>query len=93
MNKVPESVREELDALAARPDSEIDFSDIPSTTEKDWLNAKRGRFYKPIKRRLTVSLDDDVLEWLKSQGDDYRIRVNEVLRNAMLNDPRHQIHG
>jgi len=88
MSKVPESVREELAALAARPDIDIDFSDIPATTERDWLNAERGRFYKPVKRRLTVSLDEDVLEWLKGQGNDYRTRVNEVLRNAMLNDIR-----
>jgi uncharacterized protein (DUF4415 family) len=88
MSKVPESIREELAVLAERPDSEIDFSDIPATAEKDWLNAERGRFYKPIKQRLTVSLDDDVLEWLKGQGDDYRTRVNEVLRNAMLHDLR-----
>jgi uncharacterized protein (DUF4415 family) len=88
MNKVPESIREELAALAERPDSEIDFSDIPATTEKDWLNPEHGRFYKPVKRQLTVSLDDDVLEWLKGQGDDYRTRVNEVLRNAMLHDFR-----
>jgi len=31
-------------ALAARPDSEIDFSDIPEMTDEEWKNAERGRF-------------------------------------------------
>lgn len=86
MSKVSDSSREELASLSLKSDSEIDFSDIPETTEKDWMNAERGRFYKPIKRQLTVTLDDDVLEWLKRQGGDYHSRVNEVLRSAMLND-------
>ena len=88
MSKVSESLRKELAALVAMPESEIDFSDIPATTEKDWQNAQRGQFFKPNKRRLTVSLDDDVLEWLKNQGGDYRVRVNEVLRSAMIKDVR-----
>ena len=46
--KMPESVRKELAALTARPESEIDFSDIPATSAKDWKGAQRGRFYRPI---------------------------------------------
>lgn len=39
-----------LNALAARPDSEIDTSDIPELTDEQWNNAERGRFYRPVKR-------------------------------------------
>lgn len=88
MIKIPETLRHELSELAAQSDTEIDFSDIPETTEQTWVNAERGRFYKPHRQKLTVSLDDDVMKWLKSQGGDYRLRVNEVLRNAMLRDTR-----
>lgn len=45
MNKVPESIRKELAGLAAKPENEIDFSDIPSTNEADWRVAERGKFY------------------------------------------------
>jgi len=55
-------------ALAERPESDIDCSDIPATTRKDWEEAVRGKFYRPIKRQLTVRIDADVLAWLKSQG-------------------------
>ncbi len=90
MNKVPESIRKELAALAAKPENEIDFSDIPATTEQDWHGAVRGKFYRPIKQQLTVRIDADVLEWLKSQGKGYQGRLNEILRAAMLDQVRHR---
>ena len=88
MNKVPDSVRKELAALAAKPESAIDFSDLPATSSKDWQGAERGRFYRPIKQQLTVRVDADVLAWLKSQGGGYQSRLNDILRTAMLSAPR-----
>ena len=88
MNKVPESVRKELAALAAKPEDAIDFSDLPATSRKDWQGATRGKFYRPIKQQLTVRVDADVLEWLKSQGSGYQSRLNDILRNAMLGASR-----
>ena len=73
-----------LEALAARPDSEIDFSDIPELTEEQWKNAERGRIYRPVKRQITARVDADVLEWLKSQGKGYQPRINAILRREML---------
>jgi len=90
MNKVPEFIRKELAALAAKSESEIDFSDIPATNEQDWQGAARGKFYRPIKRQLTVRIDADVLEWLKSQGKGYQSRLNDILRAAMLNRGSHR---
>lgn len=89
MNKVPEFIRKELAALAAKPESEIDFSDLPATTEQDWRGAMRGKFYRPTKQQLTVRIDSDVLEWLKSQGKGYQSRLNDILRMAMLEKLRH----
>lgn len=45
VERVAAKLRAEHDALAAMPDSEIDCSDIPETT--DWTGATRGRFAKP----------------------------------------------
>jgi hypothetical protein len=39
--------RAKLKALAARPDSEIDTSDIPEMTDEQWKHARRGHFYRP----------------------------------------------
>ena len=79
-----EARRQELRAVGARPDCEIDFSDIPELTEEQWKNAERGRFYRPIKRQITARVDADVLEWLKSQGKGYQSRINAILRREML---------
>jgi uncharacterized protein (DUF4415 family) len=74
----------ELAALAARPDSEIDFSDIPGLTEDFWKNAVRGKYYRPIKTSTTVRIDADVLAWLRAQGKGYQSRINAILRSKML---------
>ncbi|MEO6320444.1 MAG: BrnA antitoxin family protein [Polaromonas sp.] len=76
----------ELAALSAMPDSEIDFSDIPATTGKDWSSAVRGQFYRPLKQVTTVRVDSDVLLWLKSTGKGYQTRINAILREKMLNE-------
>jgi hypothetical protein len=52
MNKVPASLAQELAALAARPEADIDFSDVPPTTEADWRGAVRGRFHRPTTQPL-----------------------------------------
>ncbi|EFL92740.1 hypothetical protein REG_0582 [Candidatus Regiella insecticola LSR1] len=84
MNKIPESIRKELALLAAKPENKIDFSDIPATSKEEWQGAVRGKFYRPLKKQLTVRIDADVVEWLKSQGDGYQSRMNCILRGAML---------
>lgn len=73
-----------LAALNARPDSAIDFSDIPPLTEEFFKNAVRGKFYKPTKTSTTVRIDSDVLAWLRSQGRGYQSRINAILRRKML---------
>ena len=84
MKKISKSMQQELTALALMSDSEIDFTDIPPTQENDWLGAERAKFYRPVKQQLTVRIDSDILDWLKSQGKGYQSRLNEILRSAML---------
>lgn len=79
-----EAQRANLKALAARPDSEIDTSDLPEMTDGQWENARRGRFYRPLKRQITARVDADVLDWLKAQGGGYQSRINAILRREML---------
>jgi len=50
----------------------------------------RGKFYRPIKQQLTVRIDADVLDRLKSQGKGYQSRLNDILRAAMLEQVRHK---
>jgi uncharacterized protein (DUF4415 family) len=87
LNNLPpltETQKAELEALAALPDSEIDFSDIPELTDEQWQNAIRQRGYRPVKQQITARLDSDVLHWLKSQGKGYQSRINSILREKMI---------
>jgi uncharacterized protein (DUF4415 family) len=79
-----EAQRAEIAALAARPDSEIDYSDVPQLAEDFWKTAVTGRFYKPTKTSTTVRIDSDVLAWLKGQGKGYQSRINAILRREMI---------
>ena len=79
-----EAQKAEIGALAALPDDQIDFSDIPEMTEERMKTAVRQRFYRPVKQQITARLDSDVLHWLKSQGKGYQSRMNEILRKEML---------
>jgi hypothetical protein len=45
--KLSEKRKAELKALAARPDSEIDYSDIPPLDEDFWRNAIRNPLLHP----------------------------------------------
>lgn len=47
--KLTQAQKEELDALAALPDDEIDTSDIPEVLDKS--NSVRGLFYKSASER------------------------------------------
>ena len=51
---------------------------------KDWNNPMVGKFYRPVKKPVTVRIDADVLAWLKAQGKGYQTRINGLLRSAML---------
>jgi uncharacterized protein (DUF4415 family) len=78
--------KRKLAQLAAQPDSEVDFSEIPPLKKSFWKNAVRNPFYRPVKQQLTVRLDTDVVAWLRRQGKGYQTRLNRVLREAMLDD-------
>ena len=91
MKTIPDSLREEIAALAEMTEDEIDFSDAPATTHEYWQGAVRGRFYRPVKQQLTVRIDADILDWLKQDGEKgYQKRLNAVLREAMLKTNRKQ---
>ena len=81
MKKVSKKQKKELTALAAMSDDKIDLADAPEV--RDWSRAVVGKFYRPIKKSLTIRLDADVLAWLKAEGSGYQTRINKLLRAVM----------
>jgi uncharacterized protein (DUF4415 family) len=79
---------EKRKALALRPDSEIDTSDMPAWTDEQWKTAVRGRFYRPVKQQVTLRVDADILHWLKREGKGYQSRLNAILRRQMMTEAK-----
>jgi hypothetical protein len=51
--ELTEAEVEHLKSLAARPDSEIDYGDIPKLSDEQWKNAVRRRFHRPDKEQAS----------------------------------------
>ena len=82
MRKLTKDQKRDAAAVAAKKDADIDFSDVPPVI--DWSGAEVGRFYRPAKQPVTIRLDVDVIEWLRSDGRGYQTKANGLLRHAML---------
>jgi uncharacterized protein (DUF4415 family) len=54
----------------------------------DWTGAEIGKYQRPAKKPVTMRLDADVLEWLKSYGAHYQTKANMLLRHAMTQTTR-----
>jgi uncharacterized protein (DUF4415 family) len=82
MRKLTKKQKRDIAAIAAKRDEDIDFSDVPPVL--DWSTAEIGKFYRPLKKPVTMRLDSDIIGWLKADGRGYQTRANELLRHAML---------
>lgn len=83
MSKVTKHQKSEIQTLAEMPDGGIDIKDIP---EVDFTDSKGeiGKFYRPLKKSVTIRLDADVLAWFKVHSAKYQTEVNQVLREYMM---------
>jgi uncharacterized protein (DUF4415 family) len=84
---ITDKQRRDLQRLAARPDSQIDFSDAPEGSPRA-SDVEVGRFYRPIKQLVSLRVDADVLSWFRGQGKKYQTYMNEVLRREMQTNAR-----
>ena len=66
---------DEVEAAAA---ADADWQDV----DPDWV--AKAKPVRPLKkRRLTLALDEDVIDWFRSQDRHYRARMNAILRAYM----------
>jgi uncharacterized protein (DUF4415 family) len=62
-------------------DADIDYSECPALGDEFFDKATVA--WHPVKKPLTIQLDEDVLAWIKGQGKGYKTRINHILRAAM----------
>ncbi|MGH9739531.1 MAG: BrnA antitoxin family protein [Candidatus Acidiferrales bacterium] len=92
MKKLTKTQLRDIRAIAAQKDEKIDFSEISPVL--DWSDAEMGKLYRPPQKPVTLRLDVDVIDWLKSAGPGYQTRANGLLRHAMRHykkELRHKI--
>lgn len=66
---------------AAGDDSGIDLEDIPRLSAQQLARLVRLRDRRKI--AVSVRLDPQVLDWLKSKGVGHLTRINDILTNLM----------
>jgi len=81
-------LRAQLQAVGALPDDQINTDDIPEV--QDWSAAVRGKFYRPIKQRLTLRIGSDIVDHVRKQAPrgGYQTAMNRALRASVLRDLR-----
>ena len=67
--KTDRSTQHEIAQLSKLDDDSIDTRDIPEASE--WKGAERGRFYRPVKKQVTLRIDADLLAWFRDHSQRY----------------------
>ncbi len=89
ITELPSDVQEQIRALEAMPEDQIDTADIPEIL--DWSDARRGVFYRPVKQQITLRIDADIIAWFKAQaheGRGYQTDINGALREHVRRTAR-----
>ena len=60
----------------------------PVLPPEAWEGATIGKWYRPRKTPVSVRVDDEVLDWLKSKGEGHLTRINDILRERMMSERR-----
>lgn len=83
----------QITAINALDTKLIDTSEIGRLTANDFKDAVFNPYYKPIKKQITVRLDEAVIEWLKGQGKGYQTKLNAIMKQAMIDDLKVKNHN
>ena len=77
-NNMKNTSNTDWEALNQMSDEEIDYSDIPLLTESFFQYAK---LWQPRQKvQVTVEMDADILEWFKTESDNWEARLQAALR-------------
>jgi len=55
--------------------------ELLSLTEEE--TSVESRWNRPRKRRISLRVDTEVVDWFKSKGPGYQTRINRILRRVM----------
>jgi uncharacterized protein (DUF4415 family) len=67
-----------IDAIC---DEDIDFSDIPQQNVSQFVPYTERHQLKPM--TIEITLDADIVDWLRYNGQDIQAQINTTLHQAM----------
>ena len=73
--------------LRPRPEK---IGDLHASVEDDLLlladreAGAQARWNRPRKRRISLRVDVEVVDWFQSKGPGYQTRINRILRRVMM---------
>jgi uncharacterized protein (DUF4415 family) len=73
--------------LRRRPEK---IGDLRASVEDDFLLLADGetgaeaRWNRPRKRRISLRVDVELVDWFKTKGPGYQTRINRILRRVMM---------
>jgi len=79
----------------ARPRRGEIVGDLHASVEDDLLlladqeTGAESRWNRPRKRRISLRVDVEVVDWFKSKGPGYQTRINRILRRVMMEGKKH----
>ena len=50
----------------------------------DGQTGAESRWDRPRKRRISLRVDTEVVDWFQSKGPGYQTRINQILRKVMM---------
>jgi uncharacterized protein (DUF4415 family) len=68
----------------------VRVGDLRASVEDDLLlladqePGAESRWNRPRKRRISLRVDVEVVDWFKSKGPGYQTRINKILRRVMM---------
>jgi len=81
--KPPRMTANEIRAIRQKPDSDLDYSEIPPLQGRTWK--KPGELVPTEnKQQITLRLDAEVVAFFRSTGRRYQSRMNAVLREYVI---------
>lgn len=72
---------DKMDWACLRREQEAGIEPEPDEGEFDWSTARVAM--PPRKSAISIRLDNDVLDFFRSQGDGYQTKINRALRIYM----------
>ena len=61
-------------------------AETPQLPPSYWAGASIGKYYRPLMTQISLRIDNEVLDWLKSKGEGHLSRINEILRERMVSE-------